>query len=226
MLDLQSTISGNSSKTLAHTIRPYQVLYTLKWENLLNRKQRDGWMQYFLQSYLTTRAAEALLNFAAEQATLRNEDLVPFINWAKIHAQEEKDHHKWYLDDLLAIGFCQPEVENIIADDIVLELLGVQFALIATAHPVSILGYVFVLEGYISKPQAIYELAQRFSIPDEGLRTIIHHAEIDQEHRKPISELIDLYSWNEFLYGTMLKAAITTLSGWTKLFTKLAQANT
>jgi len=225
MLNLQLTVPTNGARALADTIRPYQILNTLKWENLLNKKQRSGLLQYFVQTYLTTLSAEALLNFAAEQAALRNENLDPFIDWAKTHALEEKDHHKWYLDDLIAIGFQRSELENLIADDIVLELLGVQFALMATAHPVSILGYVFVSEGYQPEPAQVYELARRFSIPDEGIRTILYHAEADKEHRKSIVELIDFYSSNNFLYGTMLKAAITSLLGWTKFFTKLAQDN-
>lgn len=226
MLNIQTSTSTNSANALADTIRPYQILQTLKWENLLNKKQRDGCLQYFVQSYLTTKASEALLNFAAEQAVLRDdENLAPFIDWAKTHAPEEKDHHKWFFDDLIAIGFRQSELENMIADEVILEMLGVQFALMATAHPVSILGYVFVLEGYNSSSAAINEIGRRFSIPDEGLRTILYHAEVDQEHRKPIIELIDCYGSNDFWYRTILKAAIATLLGWTKFYTKLAQDN-
>ncbi|MEP0885783.1 iron-containing redox enzyme family protein [Trichocoleus sp. ST-U3] len=225
MSNLQTSLSTNNAKTLANTIRPYQILHTLKWENLLNKKQREGWIECFVQGYLTTsRSAQTIFTFAAEQAALRrDEDLTRFINWARTHAQEEKEHHKWYLDDLVAMGFRRSELENLIAGDIALEVLGVQFALISTAHPVSVLGYVFVLECYTHEPATIYELARRFSIPDEGLRTILYHVEEDQKHRQPIVELIDFYSKNEFLYGAILKSAVTTLVGWTKFLTKLAQ---
>jgi hypothetical protein len=225
MLNIQASTSTNSAKTLADTIKPYQILQTLKWESLLNKKQEQGWLQCYIQGYLTTsRSAYTLLNFAAEQAALRNDEkLTPFVDWARTHAEEEKDHHKWYLDDFLAMGYSQSLVENQIADDIVLEQLGVQFSLIATVHPVSILGYVFVLEGYQPEPETIHELAHRFSLPEEGFRTILYHIDIDKEHRKPIVELIDRYSSNEFLYRTILKSAIATLLGWTKFYTKLAQ---
>jgi uncharacterized protein (DUF1778 family) len=123
------------------------------------------------------------------------------------------------------MGYPSSLVENQIADDILLEQLGVQFSLIATAHPISILGYVFVLEGYQAEAKTIYDLAERFSLPMEGFRTILYHLDIDKEHRKPIVELIDRYSPNEFLYGVMLKAAITNLVGWTKFYTKLVQDN-
>ncbi len=227
MSTLQTNISINSAETLADTIRPYQLLQTIKWETLLNKKQRDGWIECYVQGYLTTsRSAYTLLKFAAEQAALLNdESLLPFIDWARTHAEEEKDHHSWYLDDLLAMGYPSSLVENQIADDILLEQLGVQFSLIATAHPISILGYVFVLEGYQPEAKTIYDIAERFSLPREGFRTILYHLDIDKEHRKPIVELIDRYSPNEFLYGVMLKAAITNLVGWTKFYTKLVQDN-
>jgi len=226
MLDLQTSFPANSTKSLAETIRPYQVLYLLKWENLLNKKQRDGLIQFLVQIYFTAKSTEALLDFATQQSALRDdENLSLFIDWAKTHAQEEKDHHKWYLDDLLAIGCRRAELENQIANDIVLELLGMQFALMATVHPVAVLGYFFSLECYNNKPEAIYELARRYSIPHEGIRTLLYHTEVDQEHRKPILELIDFYSPNHFLYQTIQKAAIATLLGWTKFFTKLAQDN-
>jgi hypothetical protein len=227
MSSLSASFSTNSTSTLAETIKPYQVLHIIKWEHLLNKKQREGWLQCFIQGYLTTsRSAQTLLDFAAAQAALRGDEaLTPFIDWARTHAQEEKDHHKWYLDDLLAMGFRQSDLEDLIADDIVLEVLGMQFSLIATAHPVSILGHVFVLEGYQTEPSVIYELARRFSLPDEGIRTILYHLEVDKEHRKPIVELIDLYSANNFFYQTIQKAAIATIVGWTKYFTKLAQDN-
>ena len=227
MSTLQTNISINSAQTLADTIRPYQLLQTIKWENLLNKKQRDGWIECYVQAYLTTsRSAYTLLKFAAEQAALLNDEtFLPFIDWAQTHAEEEKDHHNWYLDDLLAMGYSSSLVENQIGNDILLEQLGVQFSLIATAHPISILGYVFVLEGYQPEAKTIYELAERFSLPREGFRTILYHLDIDKEHRKPIVELIDRYSPNEFLYGVMLKAAITNLVGWTKFYTKLVQDN-
>jgi hypothetical protein len=224
MLEFQFSSFAQGTNTLASNIRPYQILYILKWENLLNKKQKNGWIQFFVQNYLTAKATEALLNFAAEQAAQRQDKaLVPFIDWARIHAQEEKDHHEWYLDDLLALGFQKYQFENLIADEIILEMLGVQFSLIATAHPISILGYLFALECYNNEPENIYQLAQRFSIPAEGIRTFLYHAEVDQEHRKPIIELIDIYSPNDFFYRTILKSAIATLVGWTKFFTKLAQ---
>ena len=183
-------------------------------------KKDVGWRQCSFQLYFTMKATASLLLFSAEQASLSDKKSVEFIRWAQSHAEEEKEHYKWYLDDLEAIGFKRYEIENTIPDGQILNLLGAQFALAATVDPVSVLGYFYAMECHPGDPSAIRERARKLSIPAEGLRTILYHTEVDKEHKKEIIELVNLYATHPLSFRAMLTSGVNALIGWTELFRK------
>lgn len=164
------------------------------------------------------KATAPLLQFATVGAERRGEDCRDFIDWAHAHAEEEKEHYRWYAEDLHALGFAPDEVENGIPDSHILRLIGVQFSLVTLTHPVALLGYFYALECHPLDAASLRALARRLSIPEAALRTLLFHANADEQHRWEIIELVKRYVQRPVCCEAMLASAIEALTGWATLF--------
>jgi hypothetical protein len=105
------------------------------------------------------------------------------------------------LADLAALGVdterlgLQPLPEKIAA------LIGTLYFRIAHAHPVAILGLLW-LEAFPPDRPSIERLMERTGLPEDGFRQLLEHAEVDPAHGEEIRELVDalpLEPWHEQL---------------------------
>jgi hypothetical protein len=115
------------------------------------------------------------------------------------------------LADLAALGGdteavrLQPLPEKIAA------LIGTLYFRIVHAHPVAILGLLW-LESYPPDRPSIERLMERTRLPDDGFRQLLLHAEVDLHHGKALREVIDvlpLEPWHEQL---IMLTAFQTMS--------------
>lgn len=213
---------------LGHQLRPFRMLHAVGWQQLITTQGKKGWLAVARQVYYTMKATAPLLQFAATTAARRSEErqenFGDFISWAERHAEEEKEHYCWYIDDLQAMDIDTEAVEQSVPESAILGLLGAQFGLIATTHPVALLGYFFATECHPPDPDQVHALARRFSIPDAGLRTILFHADKDVTHRSEIIALLDQYGRLPAFREAILASAIEEITGWTTLFQQLSEA--
>ncbi|GAA2273520.1 hypothetical protein GCM10010368_48690 [Streptomyces roseiscleroticus] len=163
------------------------------------------------------------MRFAAAEAIRADADsnrheLNAFTEWATEHAEEEQEHHLWFLDDLSTVGISAEEINENIPHTAILELLGVQFSLISTTHPVGVLGYFLAMECSPSNPDRVKSLAENLGLPDEVLRTILYHTVVDQDHRREIIAISDKYSSHPTHRAAMTTGAIAALTGWSLYF--------
>jgi hypothetical protein len=170
------------------------------------------------------RTTAPLLRFAAAEAALEDadgaDDLTEFIAWAEDHAEEEQEHHLWFLDDLAAMSVDAEDVRGTVPHPRVLELLGVQFTLVATVHPVTVLGYFLAMECFPADPESVKALARRLDLPDDTLRTILFHTVADQEHKREILHMADRYGTDATRVAAMTTAAVAAVMGWTEYFSE------
>jgi len=73
------------------------------------------------------------------------------------HSIEEKDHDEWLLDDLNILGIKRERVLSEKPREDVAELVGSQYYRIHHLHPVTLLGYILILEGYPLKQGILIE---------------------------------------------------------------------
>jgi hypothetical protein len=73
----------------------------------------------------------------------------------------------------------------------VAELVGAQYYWMLHYHPVTVLGYIAVLEGYPPSDALIDELAGRTGYPESAFRTLRLHGELDQGHGDELDALLD-----------------------------------
>jgi hypothetical protein len=58
-------------------------------------------------------------------------------------------------------------------------------------HPVAVLGYIALLEGYPPSPEMLDEMATRSGYPPEAFRTLRLHAELDPGHGAELDRMLD-----------------------------------
>jgi hypothetical protein len=216
-------VSESPIDQLERLVTPYYVLHQALWERMITIARADGWRAVAAQQYYVMKAAAPLLEFAAGQARAKGPEYDLFVHWCLRHAEEEREHHLWLLEDLAAIGCDRQQIVSAVPEDEILDLLGAQFALAATAEPTAILGFFFAMEAHPSDSTAIVALSDQLGIPREGLRTILFHTEEDLEHSAVIRDIVERYGHSS-AFPAMCRSAVRSLTGWTRLFFRYAAA--
>ena len=107
------------------------------------------------------------------------------------HIREEAGHDEWLLEDLEVLGVGREEVLGMTPSPHVAAAVGAQYYWIRHHHPVAILGYIFVLEGY---PPGLADLEgwrERTGLPFGAFRTLEEHAALDPSHNEDLDALLD-----------------------------------
>lgn len=158
---------------------------------------RDLYPEYLFTSHCVIRASVPLMEAALERARAAVEDdpvSGKLASYFEEHIDEERDHDEWLLDDLAVLG---REREQILArppSPTVAALVGSQYYWILHYHPVALLGYISLLEGYPPSTELVERLVEATGYPREAFRTMVAHAELDPGHRDELNELLDSLS--------------------------------
>lgn len=138
------------------------------------------------------RAAVPLMTTAATRAReLADPVCIPLAAYLAEHIEEERDHDDWLLDDLTHAGLSRASVLSRIPSPHTAALVGAQYYWVQHEHPVSILGYLMVLEGRPLHPPFVDELEQRSGLPAEVFRSLREHARLDPQHAGELDRLLD-----------------------------------
>ncbi|HJV22914.1 MAG TPA: iron-containing redox enzyme family protein [Holophagaceae bacterium] len=107
------------------------------------------------------------------------------------HIEEERGHAEWVLDDLAALGFDRaaeaarrPSVQAV-------ALLGSGYVWADQHHPVSLLGFLSVMEGRPMTVPFLEEAVRASGLPAGAFRFYLDHARLDPFHGADIHELLD-----------------------------------
>jgi hypothetical protein len=155
---------------------------------------RDLYPEYLFTTHCVIRASVPLMRTALSRAeVLAADDPVAagLATYLAGHVDEELDHDEWLLDDLEAIGGDRAAALRRPPPATVAGLAGAQYYWIAHYHPVALLGYVAVLEGYPPSARLIEELAAATGYGPDAFRTLRAHGELDPHHRRELDEAID-----------------------------------
>jgi hypothetical protein len=150
--------------------------------------------EYLFTTHCIIRASVPLMEAARARAeALAADDPVAteLAAYLEEHIEEELHHDEWLLDDLAALGIeraavlARPPSPNVAA------LVGAQYYWLLHYHPVALLGYIALLEGYPPTSEAVAGLIERTGYPREAFRCLIAHAELDPHHRDELDEVLD-----------------------------------
>ncbi|MFE6836675.1 iron-containing redox enzyme family protein [Streptomyces sp. NPDC057705] len=180
---------------------------------------RQRYLRYLAAMYPLIRASVPLLERAAERcAELDEPGARTLAVYYTRHAEEERDHDTWLLEDLAVAGAVPAAVPH----PLVVELAGAQYYRIEHEHPVALLGYMAVLEGNAPGPRLADRLAEATGLPDGAFRTLREHAELDGGHLDDLYRVLDALAPTPARQTAVSVSALHTADLLTRLFLCLA----
>lgn len=169
---------------------------------------------YLSTAHSITRATVQMLELACSQA----KELAPgdplaasMIDYLAGHAVEERHHDDWLLEDLRSLGVPASAVFGQLPDHHVAALVGSQWYWIQYAHPVSIYGYMMVVEGFASGPAQVEEMLVRSGLPRRHFKALLRHARLDEHHASELDDAIDALVLDDRGRRVMGQSAMATV---------------
>jgi hypothetical protein len=155
---------------------------------------RELYPEYLFTSHCIIRASVPLMEAAkarADELTADDPVAAALAPYLEEHIPEEYDHDEWLLQDLEVLGFERGAVLARPPSPTVAALVGAQYYWILHYHPVALLGYIAVFEGYPPSPGMIDQLVVSTGYSRDAFRTMIGHAELDPGHRNELDRHLD-----------------------------------
>jgi len=181
--------------------------------------------EFLLTIHSVIRATVPTIKTAAACAQARAADdpvCAGMVDYLLLHAQEEKDHDEWTLDDVEVLGVTREEAWKRTPSPAVAALVGAQYYWIHHVHPVAYLSYQAVMEG---PPSADFleETIRRTGLPRDAFRTQFFHAKVDPHHVPAFDRMIDTLPLEEWHHSLMGVNAFQTVELLTRVYQDLLQ---
>ncbi len=155
---------------------------------------RTVYPQFLIALHSLTRASVPLMHWAlaqCEELSGFDENARKLRDYFRYHIPEEVGHDIWILEDLESMGFPRDEVLSRTPSATAAQLIGAQYYWIRFCHPVALLGYMELAEGYPPTLETVDELKARTGYGDDCFRALRRHATIDIEHRADLHRVTD-----------------------------------
>ena len=170
--------------------------------------------EFLFMMHSIIRSSVSLINAAAVSAQ-RRADLDPvsqkIVSYYTTHALEEAHHDDWLLEDIVAMGADRSDVLARLPSPTIASLVGAQYYWALHVHPVSLFGYLAVLEGNPSSVKQLSKIRTKHGLPLEGMRTMVKHARLDPYHRDEIYAQLDELPLTENLSELVALSAFHTI---------------
>jgi hypothetical protein len=183
-----------------------------------------AWLAFLGVLYGSIRASVPLLETARDRAR----DLSPtdplaagLVDYLRRHADEERGHDEWLLQDLQSVGVASTELLSRPPSGAVAALVGAQYYWVLHYHPVSILGYLMVIEGNPPNRRGLQDFQSRSGLPPSAFRTMLEHADLDIGHAAELDDLLDRLPLSPSHNEALGLSAISTVAGLTRLLKDL-----
>jgi hypothetical protein len=148
---------------------------------------------FLIQLHRVMSSGIALMRTARERALTLSGDAVASLaaTYLQTHIEEEEDHDEWLLQDIETLSIPRADVLNATPSAAVVSLLGAQYFWMLHIHPVTIFGYLIVLEGYPPLTEQLEEIRLRTGLPATAFRCLKSHAEDDPDHIAALNRTLD-----------------------------------
>ncbi len=175
------------------------------------------------------RASVPLMEFAKAEATARADNCpvaVAVAQYLETHIPEERGHDDWLLDDLEVLGALREEVLARMPNPNVASLVGAQYYWSRHHHPLTVLGYIAVLEGDPALADFLEAAMTRTGLPRAAFRTYLKHAALDPGHREELNRALDSMPLTPSQQSILGVSAFHTIACLTGAFRELPKALT
>lgn len=170
------------------------VVDAVGWRLVSHPRIAELWPEYLITFHWIIRASVPLMEVALQcAADLSERDPVAQVlaRYLQKHIPEEQGHDEWLLEDLEVLGIDRSAVLARSPSSTVAALVGAQYYWILHYHPVALLGYIALLEGYPPQRDQIEALIARTGLTRRAFRTLLAHADLDLDHREDLNRTLD-----------------------------------
>jgi hypothetical protein len=198
-----TTASGRLTAKLQLVVPAMLRETTMMWLSPDVRGTYGEWMRVM---HAAIRATVPMMLAATDECLHRYDDPVAqgFAQYLAKHIREEYGHDTWVAEDYAAAGGDPDELSRITVGGAVAALVGSQYYWMRHVHPIALLGYMTVIEGYPPSPGLVDYLRERTGLPVDAFRALERHAVLDLRHRADLYRQLDslpLQPWHETLLG-------------------------
>jgi hypothetical protein len=174
---------------------------------------RELYPEYLVMMHGIIRASVPLMETSLATArTLRDDPVAALLtDYLEHHIPEERGHDAWLLEDLESLGVPRDRVLGRVPSVTIAALVGAQYYWMQHVHPVGLLGYVALLEGYPPSPQDIDQVQAATGYAPAAFRTLRLHADLDPHHRNDLADLLDSLPLTEQQRTLIGLSAITSV---------------
>ena len=188
---------------------PFEILCVsteVQRQNLLNHPlivagqtgaiSRSVYREFLTQAYFHVRHTVPLLMLAGARVV----DTHPWLHAAMAeYIEEELGHDVWILADLEDLGVSTESVHEQGPSDATRVMVSVAYDTISRGNPLGMLGMIHVLEGtsIAVATAAGKALRQSLGLGNRGLRYLLSHGQLDQEHVGFFEGLVNRLSQSE-----------------------------
>jgi hypothetical protein len=178
---------------------------------------------FLVQLHRVMQGGLHLMRVARERALSLAGDPVASIvaPYLEQHILEEQDHDDWLLDDIGTLGISPAQVATTTPLDSVVSLLGAQYFWALNLHPVTVFGYLIVLEGNPPLTEQLEEIRRRTRLPATAFRCLIAHADNDPHHIAELNATLDSMPLTEEQQRYLALSAFQTIDAVASVFEEL-----
>lgn len=187
----------------------------------------QGYRRYLGAMHAVVRASVPLMETAARRcaaAAPRDPVAEPLRAYLRRHITEEWGHDVWVREDLEAISPEAGAAVDQMPPPSIAAMVGAQYYWILHHHPVCLLGYLAVLEGYPPPPGLAGHIAARTGYPDAALRTLRAHAVLDAGHAEEVYRLLDTLDLSPAQQAAVGLSALHTVRAAARVLTEVTEA--
>ncbi len=185
---------------------------------------RELYPEYLVHMHWIVRASVPLMEAArtrGEEIGIGDPTAVAVAGYFEKHIEEELRHEDWLLEDLEALGVERATVLDRVPSPAVAGVVGAQYYWIFHYHPVALLGYTALLEGYPPGPEDVDLLMAKTGYGPDAFRTMRGHAELDPGHAEELFDTIDALALTEGQSAVLGLSAMSTAHGLARVLDEL-----
>jgi pyrroloquinoline quinone (PQQ) biosynthesis protein C len=182
---------------------------------------------FLIQAHCLARSGLTLMAVARERAlAARAKDTAArkLAAYLEVHLEEELGHDLWLLDDIRSLGFEDREVLEAQPCAALVDLVGAQYFWMMHAHPVAIMGYLILMEGYAPLASQLDDIQTRTGAPASAFRCLKRHAEDDPEHLAELNRTLDSMNLSVEQARAVGMCAFATIEGLSAMFEELLES--
>jgi Iron-containing redox enzyme len=171
--------------------------------------------EYLIALHGVVRASVPLMEEALGACRARAaQDAVAagMVGYLQRHIEEERGHDRWLLEDLQTLGVSPADVWARPPADSTARAVGAQYYWIRHHHPVTLLGYIAVVEGRPPDPAFLDRTAAETGLPAAAFRTLFRHAESDVVHGSDLRALLDALPLQPAHESLLARSAVLTVA--------------